>query len=133
MKRQMFIFSIISVLLAAGIAIAQTPVSQGQSTNPADTRTDQAATGDPKGGRGVHRASQTAWSDPEGRVLVPARRRQDVTRRALHMVYGRGETGKFDKLVVSFHCIPVEREQPAEQFKADHLGNGLAIHFARSD
>lgn len=32
-------------------------------------------------------------------------------------VYARGETGKFDKLVVSFHCIPVERDLPAEQFQ----------------
>ena len=37
-------------------------------------------------------------------------------------VYGRGETGKFDKLVLSFHCIPVERDKPAEQFKVLIVG-----------
>jgi hypothetical protein len=31
-------------------------------------------------------------------------------------VYQKGKTGEFDKLVVSFHCIPINRDQPAKTF-----------------
>ncbi|HZM88105.1 MAG TPA: hypothetical protein VFF31_16395 [Blastocatellia bacterium] len=31
-------------------------------------------------------------------------------------VYARGATGKFDKLVVSFHCIPESRDTIADRF-----------------
>jgi hypothetical protein len=31
-------------------------------------------------------------------------------------VYQKGDTGQFDKLVTSFHCIPLTRDEPAKVF-----------------
>ncbi len=55
-------------------------------------------------------------------------------------VYARGTTGKFDKLVASFHCIPVTRDTIADQFRlivsspspANRLPELLEYRFAGS-
>ena len=127
MKRQMFIFSILSVLLAAGIAIAQTPVHKGSQQLPPILEQIKP--------QPVIQKAVVEFTEPvkllgailKGEYLFLHDEDKMSRGEPCTWVYGRGETGKFDKLVVSFHCIPVEREQPAEQFKV--IISGMASPF----
>ncbi|MEK6302388.1 MAG: hypothetical protein AABO41_16885 [Acidobacteriota bacterium] len=115
MKRQLFIFSILSVVLAAGIAMAQTPVHKHQipplleQIKPQQPEIQKAAVEftEPVKLLGVILRGSYLFLHDEAKM----ERGEPCT-----SVYGRGETGKFDKLVASFHCIPVNREEPAKQF-----------------
>jgi hypothetical protein len=118
MKRHMFILSILSVLLAAGIVMAQTPVHKDshqippmfEQIKPLHPEIQKAAvefTEPVKLLSAILKGSYLFLHD-EGKMS----RGEPCT-----SVYGRGETGKFDRLVASFHCIPVQRDVPAEQFK----------------
>jgi hypothetical protein len=118
MKRQLFILSIATVLLVAGLAVAQEPnhprthqfppiVDQITLPQPVIQKAVVQFT-EPVKLLGVVLKGEYMFLHDEGKM----QRREPCT-----WIYTRGETGKFDRLVVSFHCIPVEREQPAEQFK----------------
>lgn len=118
MKRHLFIFSILSVLLAAGIAIAQAPAHKGnhripptfEQIKPQQPEIQKAVVEftEPVKLLGAILKGSYLFLHDEGKMS----RGEPCT-----WIYGRGDTGKFDKLVVSFHCIPIEREEPAEQFK----------------
>jgi hypothetical protein len=126
MKRQVFIFSILSVLLAAGIVMAQTPAHKDSHQIPPivdQIRTPEIQKAvvqftEPVKLLGAILKGEYMFLHDEGKMS----RGEPCT-----WVYGRGETGKFDKLVVSFHCIPVERDQPALQFKV--IITGVASPF----
>ena len=129
MKRQMFLFSILSVLLlAAGIVMAQTPVHKAshqvppmfEQIKPQQPEIQKAVVEFTEAVklRGAILKGSYKFLHDEGKMS----RGEPCT-----SVYGRGETGKFDKLVASFHCIPVEREEPAEQFKV--IITGVASLF----
>ena len=117
MKRQLFIFSILSVLLVAGIAMSQTPVrkasqippilEQIKPTQPAIQKAVIEFT-EPVKLLGVSLKGEYMFLHDEAKM----ERGEPCT-----WIYARGETGKFDRLVVNFHCIPIDREVPAEQFK----------------
>jgi hypothetical protein len=118
MKRQMFIFSLLSVLLAAGIVMAQTPAHKGTHQMPPmldQIRPQQSE---------IHKAV-VEFTEPvkllgavlKGEYLFLHDEGKMERGEPCTSIYARGETGKFDRLVVSFHCIPVNREVPAEQFK----------------
>ena len=125
MKRQVFIFSILSVLLAAGIVMAQTPVHKDshqippivEQIRPPEIQKAVVQFTEPVKLLGAILKGEYLLHD-EGKMS----RGEPCT-----WVYGRGETGKFDRLVVSFHCIPVERDQPALQFKV--IITGVASPF----
>lgn len=118
MKRHLFILSILSVLLAAGIAMAQAPAHKGKHQTP--PMLEQIKPQQPEIQKAV-----VEFTEPvkllsailKGTYLFLHDEGKMSRGEPCTWVYGRGETGKFDRLVVSFHCIPVEREEPAEQFK----------------
>jgi hypothetical protein len=128
MKRQVFIFSILSVLLAAGIVMAQTPVQKDSHQIPPIL--EQIRPPQPEIQKAV-----VQFTEPvkllsailKGEYLFLHDEGKMSRGEPCTWVYGRGETGKFDKLVVSFHCIPVERQEPAAQFKV--IITGVATPF----
>jgi hypothetical protein len=118
MKRHLFILSILSVLLAAGIVMAQAPAHKGKHQTP--PMLEQIKPPQPEIQKAV-----VEFTEPvkllgailKGSYLFLHDEGKMSRGEPCTWIYGRGDTGKFDKLVVSFHCIPVDREVPAEQFK----------------
>lgn len=123
MKRQMFILSILSVLALAAWALAsQAPTQKPRINRPVPPITEQI-----KAQPQPEQIQKAIVEFTEPVKLLGAILKGDYM--FLHdeakmaqgepctWVYARGETGRFDKLVVSFHCIPVIRDEPAESFK----------------
>lgn len=125
MKRQLFIFAIISVLLAAGIAVAQTQVSNDKRQIPLPPMLEQIKPAQPEIQKAV-----IEFTEPvkllgallKGSYLFLHDEGKMARGEACTWIYGRSETGKFDKLVASFHCVPVTREEPAKQFMVTVVG-----------
>ena len=128
MKRQLFLFSIVTVLVLAALTLA----SQAPAQKP---RTDRAL---PPLSELIKPQAQTAqiqkavveFTEPvkllgvilKGSYLFLHDEGKMARGERCSWVYGRGDTGRFDRLVASFHCIPVNREEPAGQFRVTVVG-----------
>lgn len=119
MKRRVFIFAIVSVfLLASGLVAAQTREQKNRPQMP--PMLEQIKPQQPEIQKAV-----VEFTEPikllgavlKGDYLFLHDEAKMARGEPCTWVYARGDTGKFDKLVVSFHCIPVTREEPSEQFK----------------
>jgi hypothetical protein len=121
MKRQMFILSTLSVLaLAAWALAAQAPTQNPRKPVPPiaeqikpQPQSDQIQKAiveltEPVKLLGAILKGDYMFLHDEGKMA----RGEPCT-----WVYARGKTRTFDKLVVSFHCIPVIRDAPADQFR----------------
>jgi len=123
MKRQVFSFAIVSVMLVASIAMAQTPCHNDKSLLPPVV--EQITPPQPEIQKAV-----VEFNEPvkllgamlRGSYLFLHDEGKMARGEPCTWIYGRGETGKLDKLVASFHCIPVNRETPAAQFKVTTVG-----------
>lgn len=132
MKRFMFIFSILSVLVLVAFALAsQTPAQKPRTDRPVPPMLEQIKPEIQKASveftepvklLGVILKGSYLFMHDEGKMS----RGEPCT-----WVYGRGETGRFDKLIVSFHCIPVERDEPAKQFSV--IISGVISPFTLPD
>ena len=131
MKRHMFILSILSVLVLAALALAsQAPAQKSQTVKPVPPMLEQIKPQQPEIQRAV-----VEFTEPvkllgailKGSYLFLHDEGKMSRGEPCTWIYGRGETGNFDKLVTSFHCIPVERDAPAEQFKV--IVTGMASPF----
>jgi hypothetical protein len=123
MKRQMFLFSILSVLVLAAWALAsQAPAQKLQTDRALPPLTELIK---PQAQTAQIQKAVVEFTEPvkllgvilKGSYLFLHDEGKMARGEPCSWVYARGQTGKFDRLVASFHCIPVEREEPAEQFK----------------
>jgi len=123
MKRQMFLFSILSVLVLAAWALAsQAPAQKLRTDRALPPLTEQI---NPQAQPAQIQKATVEFTEPvkllgvilKGSYLFLHDEGKMARGEPCSWVYARGETGKFDRLVASFHCIPVQREEPAEQFK----------------
>ena len=131
MKRQMFLFSILSVLVLAAWALAsQAPAQKSRTDRALPPLTEQI---NPQPQAPQIQKAVVEFTEPvkllgavlKGSYLFLHDEGKMMRGEPCTSVYGRGDTGKFDKLVASFHCIPVQREEPAEQFKVLISGGNL--------
>ncbi|HSO73997.1 MAG TPA: hypothetical protein VLU47_04100 [Blastocatellia bacterium] len=131
MKRHMFILSILSVLALAALALAsQAPAQKSRTAKPVPPMLEQIKPQQPE----IQKAA-VEFTEPvkllgailKGSYLFLHDEGKMSRGEPCTWIYGRGDTGKFDKLVVSFHCIPIEREGPAEQFKVIISGGSSAF------
>lgn len=121
MRRFMFILSILSVPVLAAFALASTTADQKSHTaRPVPPMVEQI------------RLEQFEIQTATVEFATPVKMLGAILKGSylfLHddgkmsrgepctWVYGRGEAGNFDELVASFHCLPVEWKEPAEQFQ----------------
>jgi len=125
MKRQLFIFSLLSVMLAAGIAMAQTEARNDKRQIPLPPMLEQIKPAQPEIQKAVIEFTEPVkllGAILRGSYLFLHDEGKMARGEPCTWVYGRGDTGKFDKLIASFHCIPVEREAPAKQFLVTIVG-----------
>lgn len=129
MKRHMVILSILSVMGLAALALASQAPSHKKHT-PKPPMVEQVKPQTPEIQKAV-----VEFTEPvkllgailKGSYMFLHDEGKMSRGEACTWIYGRGDTGKFDRLVVSFHCIPIERETPAEQFKV--IISGMATPF----
>lgn len=135
MKRHLFILSILSVLALGVLALAsQSPAQKPRTDRPVPPMLEQITPAQPAIQKAV-----VEFTEPvkllsailKGSYLFLHDEGKMARGEPCTWVYGRGETGKFDRLVTSFHCIPVEREAPAEQFKV--IITGLTTPFTLAE
>jgi len=133
MKRQMFLFSILSVLVLAAWALAsQAPAQKPRTDRALPPLTEQIK---PQAQAAQIQKATVEFTEPvkllgvilKGSYLFLHDEGKMARGEPCSWVYARGETGKFDRLVASFHCIPVEREEPAERFKV--IISGMSSPF----
>lgn len=119
MKRHVFIFAIVSVLLlAAGLVAAQTREQKNRPQMP--LMFEQTKAQPPEIQKAVVEFTEQVklrGAVLKGDYLFLHDEAKMARGESCTWVYARGDTGKFDKLVVSFHCVPMTRDDPAEQFK----------------
>jgi hypothetical protein len=123
MRRYLFILSILSLPVLAAFALAsQTPSQKSPTDRPVPPMVEQIK---PEQLEIQIQKAAVEFTEPvkllgailKGSYLFLHDEGKMSRGEPCTWVYGRGETGKFDKLVVSFHCIPVKRDQPAQRFK----------------
>ncbi|HWO02534.1 MAG TPA: hypothetical protein VNS63_25045 [Blastocatellia bacterium] len=128
MKRQMFLFSIVSILVLAAWALAsQAPAQKPRTERALPPLTEQIK---PQVQTEQIQKAVVEFVEPvkllgailKGSYLFLHDEQKMARGEPCTWVYGRGESGKFDKLVASFHCIPVQRDEPAKQFKVTITG-----------
>lgn len=129
MKRQVVILAIVSVLaLASGLVAAQTREPKNRPQMPPIL--EQIKPRQPEIQKAV-----VEFTEPvkllgavlKGDYLFLHDEGKMALGEPCAWVYARGDTGKFDKLVVSFHCIPVTRDDPTERFKVIIAATNPAI------
>jgi hypothetical protein len=122
MKRKVFLLSILSIMVPAAWTLASQQTTQKQHIHrPAPPITQQIKS------EQLEQIQTAVVEFTEPVKLLGAILKGDYM--FLHdegkmsrgepctWVYARGTTRKFDKLVVSFHCIPETRDGTADQFK----------------
>jgi hypothetical protein len=120
MKRQMFILSTLSVLALAAWGLAAqaptqkppkpVPIAEEIKSQPQSEQIQQAIVEftEPVKLLGAILKGDYMFLHDEGKMA----RGEPCT-----WVYARGKAGTFDRLIVSFHCIPVIRDEPADKFR----------------
>jgi|KBSSwiStaDraftv2_1062776.scaffolds.fasta_scaffold1000609_2 hypothetical protein len=131
MRRYMYILSILSVPVFVALALAsQAPAEKPRTTRLVPPKVEQIRPEQIRPEQSEIQKATVEFTEPvrllgailKGSYLFLHDEGKMSRGEPCTWVYGRGETGKFDKLVVSFHCIPVERPQRAEQFKVIIVG-----------